>query len=277
MMTHKGHQAVLVQLELNNMKEIKLDFNDLLIAPKGLTNINSRSVIDPYIHGMLPLITAPMDTVVSKENAGLYIINNINVCLPRNVDCDLGFKAYSISQMDDLLNSNRGILENGYYLIDVANGHMDSVINITKKIKQKNKRVKLMVGNVANPETYRLLSEVGADYIRVGIGNGGGCFLENSVVSTKLGDKLIQNIEMGDFVLTHTGEYKEVLSVVAYPSREELININDTVSTKTHEYYVLNKKYKDLVDDNNIHDYAEWIKAENLTNEFFLLEHEEND
>jgi GMP reductase len=154
---------------------MKLDFNDLLIVPKEITDINSRSEINPYIFGMLPLITAPMDTVVSKENSDLYIVNNINICLPRNIDCDLGFKAYSISQINDLLISNKGILETGYYLIDVANGHMDSVINITKKIKQKNKKVKLMVGNVANPETYRLLSEAGADYIRVGIGNGGGC------------------------------------------------------------------------------------------------------
>jgi len=166
---------VLVVLGYNKIKKMKLDFNDLLIVPKEITNINSRTEINPYIFAMLPLITAPMDTVVSKENAGLYIINNINVCLPRNVDCDLGFKAYSISQMNDLLNSNRGILENGYYLIDVANGHMDSVINITKKIKKQYPILKLMVGNVANPETYRLLSEAGADYVRVGIGNGGGC------------------------------------------------------------------------------------------------------
>jgi len=174
-MTHKGHQVVLVQRVLNNMKEVKLDFNDLLIVPKETTSINSRSEIDPYIHGMLPIITAPMDTVISKENAELFILNNLNICLPRNVESDYGFKSYSVTQMTELLNQNQNKLKIGYYLIDVANGHMGSVLELTKKIKKHNPKIKLMVGNIANSETYRLLSLAGADYIRVGIGNGGGC------------------------------------------------------------------------------------------------------
>jgi len=152
---------------------MKLDFNDLLIVPKEITDINTRSVIDPYYGNNLPLITAPMDTVVSKENAKLFLTNKINVCSPRYLDCKIGFKSYSITQIKHLYESYQ--LKTDRYLIDVANGHMDSVLEITKKIKEQNSSITLMVGNVANPETYRLLSEAGADYIRVGIGNGGGC------------------------------------------------------------------------------------------------------
>ena len=153
----------------------KLDFNDLLIVPKETTNIDSRSTIDPFRCGMLPLFTAPMDTVVSAKNAGLYIINDINVCLPRNIESDLGFKSYSINQMNVFIKENKNKIPTGFYLIDVANGHMNSLVELTKKIKKINSNIKLMVGNIANPETYRILSEAGADYIRVGIGNGGGC------------------------------------------------------------------------------------------------------
>jgi isopentenyl diphosphate isomerase/L-lactate dehydrogenase-like FMN-dependent dehydrogenase len=52
---------------------------------------------------------------------------------------------------------------------------MSDILRATKRLKIDYPDMTLMVGNVANPETYRLLSEAGADYIRIGIGNGGGC------------------------------------------------------------------------------------------------------
>jgi IMP dehydrogenase/GMP reductase len=152
---------------------MKLDFNDLLIVPKEITDINTRGSINPYYSNTLPLITAPMDTVISSENISLFGENKILPCLPRGIKSDIGFRSFSIQQMKNLYESSQ--LSSGYYLIDVANGHMDSVLELTKKIKKQYPVLKLMVGNVANPETYRLLSEAGADYVRVGIGNGGGC------------------------------------------------------------------------------------------------------
>jgi len=32
-----------------------------------------------------------------------------------------------------------------------------------------------MVGNIANPETYKEYCEIGVDYIRVGVGSGSAC------------------------------------------------------------------------------------------------------
>lgn len=165
------------------MANIKLDFNDLLIVPKVVSDINTRSSVNPFNKrtGFLPIITAPMDTVVSLDNIGDFFEKKINICLPRRTaffgdsQNHLILNAYSIEEIKELLRENSNILRNGAYLIDVANGHMSSVVELTKKIKETNPSITLMVGNVANPETYRLLSEAGADYVRVGIGNGGGC------------------------------------------------------------------------------------------------------
>lgn len=163
------------------MLNTKLDFSDLLIVPKQVSDITSRSLVNPYNEktNFLPIITAPMDTVISFDKLDVFLNNRIHVCLPRYSPVishsfnRIVFNSFSIIQMKNLLVSNQ--LKDGAYLIDVANGHMNSVIELTKKIKEFNPSIRLMVGNIANPETYRLLSNAGADYVRVGIGNGGGC------------------------------------------------------------------------------------------------------
>lgn len=152
----------------------KFDFNDILIKPATISNINSRSEINPFYDGFLPLITAPMDTVICPENEDLFYNLKINTCLPRGEKSNFGFTSYSLNEIKSMYLANE-LNWCGHYLIDIANGHMESLIITTRLIKEKYPDLTLMVGNVANPETYALLSEAGADYIRIGIGNGGGC------------------------------------------------------------------------------------------------------
>jgi len=253
----------------------KFDFNDILIKPSKTSDIKSRQDINPRRTFFLPLITAPMDTVISEKNKLIYSNLNIITCLPRGEKNNSDFESYSLREIEEELNSKR-LKSNGFYLIDIANGHMSRLITVTKKIKRTLPKVTLMVGNVANPETYVELSNAGADYIRVGIGNGGGCFVGETKVITKDGEKDIKDIIIDDLVLTHTGEFKLVSSTLAYPTSESLIKINETISTKKHEYYVVNKKFSNLVNDNNIHEYAEWLSADLLTKEYFLLEYVTN-
>jgi hypothetical protein len=250
----------------------KLDFDDLLIEPASETSIDSRKACYLYQEtGYLPLITAPMDTVIDNDNMGIFDDLDIITCLPRGLKNPNGFESYSLKEFnDEFLNSN--LRTDGKYLIDIANGHMTSLCETIQTVKKHHPTMTIMAGNIANPATYVALSNAGADYIRCGIGNGAGCFLEGSLVTTDKGDKPIQDIEINDIVLTHTGEYKTVISTIQYPTRENLIKINESISTKTHEYYVLHKNYVDIISDENIHIYAEWVEADKLTNNYFLIE-----
>jgi GMP reductase len=163
---------------------IKFDFNDVLIEPAITTNINSRKIINTKKDiGFFPLITAPMDTVINSSNEDLFNSLDIITCSPRGENNVTGFSSYSLNEMVNMYE-NGNIDEYGCYLIDIANGHMGSLVDFVKKIKTTYPKLTLMVGNVANPYTYKVLSDSGADFIRIGIGNGGGC---STTVHTGIG------------------------------------------------------------------------------------------
>lgn len=154
--------------------DTKFDFNDILIKAASTSDIDSRKTINPFYNGFLPLITAPMDTVIDTYNEHMFSNLRINVCMPRGEFSINGFLSYSIDEFYDRYITS-ALKHDGKYLIDVANGHMKKLLTITSEVKLHYPNITLMVGNVANPETYKLLSEAGADYIRVGIGNGNAC------------------------------------------------------------------------------------------------------
>lgn len=158
----------------------KFDFNDVLIKPASISQIESRKDINPFYNGFLPLITAPMDTVINNDIIKKYHDLKIVPCLPRGDKWVGGnvFNSFSLNEIDEMILQNKKLKfseRNGFYLIDIANGHMEKMVTSIKEFKKMCPFAKLMVGNVANPETYTILSEAGADFIRIGIGNGGGC------------------------------------------------------------------------------------------------------
>lgn len=188
------------------------DFDDILIQPARLTNINSRKEIDIFDeNGMLPIFTAPMDMVVQEHNMNPYLLNKINVALPRKpygtytVDDYSSenniFVSYGLREFKDLFLIQTIPIPSGYKiyaLIDVANGHMPGVINTVNEAKNKyGEQLVLMVGNIANPETFYALSQAGADYIRVGIGNGGGCLTtQQTGVGYPMGSLIAKTAEL---------------------------------------------------------------------------------
>lgn len=173
-------------------KEEKLDFHDLRIKPAVLSSIASRSEINPfyeYSYGEkhLPIFTAPMDTVISLKNIDCFHRNKIRGILPRGENeyfCGRE-PLFNAMGLDEFINSYVKINDKtlkiqsskvNYILIDIANGHMEKLLNAVKIAKDKFKsQLILMVGNIANPETFVNLAKAGADYIRISIGNGNAC------------------------------------------------------------------------------------------------------
>ena len=166
------------------MQKQLFDFDDILIQPADRTTIESRSEINSRYRDYLPLMTAPMDTVVSQENKRIFDDLGIRVVLPRisnpdnNYVSSSEFLSYSLTDFEKIFldRTPERKYRKMFALIDVANGHMENVYQLAKsaKIKYEDDLV-LMVGNVANPDTYCRFTNINVDYVRVGIGNGAGC------------------------------------------------------------------------------------------------------
>lgn len=175
---------------MGKIKEIyKYSYNDVSVIPAKITDIKHRSECNPFKNGFLPIFAAPMTSVVNEENFLFYEDNHIIPILPRNysletrIDYSLQnrWAAYSLSEFTDVwCNEEKKILfdseAQANVLIDVANGHMKSLYDASKKAKDiYGDNLILMVGNIANPETYEIAAKSGVDYVRCGIGGGEGC------------------------------------------------------------------------------------------------------
>jgi IMP dehydrogenase len=156
-------------------------------------------------------------------------------------------------------------------VIDTAHGHSLGVLNMVSMLKSSYPHIDIIAGNVARPEAAEALISAGADGVKIGIGPG--CFVPGSIVITNRGGIPIEDVMIGDMVITHTGQWKPVINIFTFDDKKSVIKINNIVCTPAHEFYVLNKKWKDVVTDENLASYAEWITAEELTNDYLLIRH----
>ena len=165
--------------------------NELTLIPAPISNIKSRSQCNPFIkyptnRHKLPIFIAPMTCLIDGIN-----YKNVNErsffipILPVSKKYNDGSKLFSnkkyqwqalslqsINKLKDSIN----IEECPNILIDCANGNMKKIFDIVTELKDKYKdKITIMTGNIANPETYEKCILAGVDYVRVGIGGGGGC------------------------------------------------------------------------------------------------------
>lgn len=163
-----------------------LSLNEIAIIPAKTSRIDSRRDVDPYdTNGKLPIFVAPMTCILNDENFDVF---NNSLAIPiQPVDffsekygmllMDGSWKALTLSQFKYWFieeNARKG--ENYNVLIDCANGHMKQLYEMVVAAKSNyGKQLCIMIGNIANPETYDVCCHAGVDYVRVGIGGGSGC------------------------------------------------------------------------------------------------------
>lgn len=168
------------------------DLSDLMIEPSSQSDINSRSECNPFTEfnskKVLPLMNAPMDTVVDATNYHYFRDNNIVTILPRingdypkEVVADniiaLSLEQFENNYLKDLTLGEQYITD-GYnkVLIDVANGHMKKIMTLTERAKNLyGDGLWIMVGNIANPSTFGDYAYGNIDAVRCGIGGGAAC------------------------------------------------------------------------------------------------------
>lgn len=157
-------------------------------------------------------------------------------------------------------------------MIDVAHADHKLVYDTIKEIQTLKKKFTfdLIVGTIATRDAALRMANAKVDGVIVGV--GGGCFTPDMKVKTADGLKYIKDIVIGDFVYSHDGSLQRVIDTLIFDKDEEIMNIDGIKCTKNHEFYVVHKKYASIVDEQNIHKYAQWIEAQNLTKDFLLVE-----
>jgi len=271
------------------LNKIGYSYKELTLVPATISDITSRKDCNPYTEsGMLPIFTAPMLSVVNEHNMNIFEKNHILPIAPRTVSYTTRVNymqqnkwvAFSLSEFKKLFidEANERTPKTRYYVcVDLANGHMKKLFDTIYEAKRlaivNEYTLCVMTGNIANPETYAWICEHGTvDAVRLGIGTGAGCFIDGTKITTKTGKKNIEDINIGDNVLTSDGTYHKVTNTLRYKTNKSLVNINNEITcTDNHKFYVIDKSKKDIVNENNLSEYAFWIEAKKLDKNKHLL------
>jgi IMP dehydrogenase len=174
--------------------ETTYSYDDALLIPQR-SQVKSRS--DVSLHTKLseklvldlPIISANMDSVTGIKMAialgklgGIAILPRFNsgeeqIEMLKEVKKENVKVGASIGIKDDYMERAKNLVENKVdcLVIDVAHGHMERVLTVTKEIKNAFPEVTLIAGNVSTYAAAKDLFESGADVVKVGVGPGSIC------------------------------------------------------------------------------------------------------
>ena len=184
-----------------------LSYDDICLVPR-FSNLKSRSDADITIDNHKnPLINSPMIHTSSKRLIKYFVDNNMISTVHRyfkSPDDQLEYVRTSFHNGQDGIDNVYfavgtkqswidTLIENGvkHFLIDMAHGHSQYCYDTLDYIRKKSPDVKIIAGNVATGQGYRMLIEHGADMVRVGIAGGSIC---STAKATAFGVPMVTSI-----------------------------------------------------------------------------------
>ena len=217
---------------IRKINDMTYSLNDIGLIPARISQIEHRSDCNVYnFDNMLPLFTAPMNSVINEYNYEVFLANCINTIIPRGIDYDKRFElsnktfvAFGLAEFEQFIKDFSLIFNTTedvrYVCIDIANGHMRKLIDLCAQAKdQFGGRLLLMTGNIANPDTYTDYALAGIDFIRVGIGGGSVCTTSaNGGVHYGMASLIKRTYEIKQFVQQSIKEAEQLRISCPYKS-----------------------------------------------------------
>lgn len=188
-----------------NIMQQSYTYQDIGLVPQTISNINSRLDVDTSttflgLYLKLPIIAAPMTTVVGFDFAKAIRELGGIACLPRSAHADSDLQLFIMLQEDyddNKIAAIPSISATGDYIerageyvsygathlcVDVANGAHYTILNACETLKKKFPDIHIITGNIGSAKTFQRISDLSDGQphrdiaaLRVGIGNGSAC------------------------------------------------------------------------------------------------------
>lgn len=170
-----------------------LTFDDVLLLPGysdfSRSDISLHSRLTRTISLKIPMVAAPMDTVVESKMAialgnlgGMGLIHR-NLSIQSQADevkevkkagldagAAVGASGNYQDRVEALVKAGVDVL-----VVDSAHGYAKSIIEAVKHIKHVHAHIQVIAGNIATADGAKALIEAGCDGLRVGMGPGAIC------------------------------------------------------------------------------------------------------
>jgi len=182
-------------------KEIKLDYQDVLLRPKRSTLKSRKDVLlertfkfyhSPKTWTGLPIMTANMATCGTFEMAeelsqykmittfhkyysiGDYVEFFKNFNNPDYVVYTLGIRDEDMQKLREMKSA--GLMDNfSFICLDVPNGYLQNFLEVIASVRKEFPEHIIIAGNVVTNEMTEEIVLAGADIVKIGIGPGSAC------------------------------------------------------------------------------------------------------